>query len=274
MSEHRSDPGGGACDADPRGAAVELTLTPAGVSLLEAWLLTAASFATSFITAALGLGGGVLMLGLIAVALPPAAVIPVHGLVQLGSNAGRTLLMMRQVAPALAVPFLLGSVAGAGLGGLVVVQLPPALWQTGLGLFILWSAWARMPTFASRGAVMTTGLVSTFLSMFFGATGPFVAAMLKTLGLDRLTHVATHAACMSGQHLLKVLAFGGLGFAFGGYLPLVALMMGAGVAGTWAGRHVLARGDDARFHRVLSILLTLVALRLVWSGASSWLRGG
>jgi len=249
---------------------VSVGLSVAGVDLAGVWFLTAASFATSLLTAALGLGGGVLMLGLIALFLPPMAVIPVHGVVQLGSNAGRALLMLRHVARSLALPFFAGSALGAFAGGLVAVQLPPWLWQTGLGLFLIWSTWGRLPAIAGRGAVLTCGVVSTFLSMFFGATGPFVAAMLGTMRLDRLSHVATHAACMTGQHLVKVVAFGLLGFAFGDYLPLVALMIAAGLAGTWVGRQVLGRRDDNRFHLVLSLIITVLALRLVWDGLASW----
>jgi uncharacterized membrane protein YfcA len=49
--------------------------------------------------------------------------------------------------------------------------------------------------------------------------------------------------------------------------------MPTGFAGTWVGGHVLARRDDRRFHLVLSAILTLLALRLLWSGAASWLAG-
>lgn len=242
-----------------------------GVGLVEILLLTVASFVASFVTAAFGLGGGVLMLGILAMALPPAVVIPVHAVVQLGSNAGRALLMRREVVRRLALPFLLGGALGAGVGGLVVVSLPPAVWQTALGVFIVWSAWARLPALTGSGVLAAAGMVSTFLSMFFGATGPMVAAVLKTHRLDRAAHVATHALVMTGQHLLKAVAFGFLGFAFGAFLPLLVLMIAAGVLGTWVGRRVLARRDDARFHLVLNLILTLLGVRLVWLGVEDWL---
>ena len=49
-------------------------------------LLIATSFIGSLISAALGIGGGTLMLAVIAQTLPVAAIIPVHGVVQFGSN--------------------------------------------------------------------------------------------------------------------------------------------------------------------------------------------
>jgi hypothetical protein len=56
------------------------------------------SFAGSFITAAFGIGGGIAFLADCAVLLPPAAIIPIHGVVQLGSNSVRA-LMFTHISP-------------------------------------------------------------------------------------------------------------------------------------------------------------------------------
>jgi uncharacterized membrane protein YfcA len=60
-----------------------------------------------------------------------------------------------------------------------------------------------------------------------------------------------------------VLVFGLLGFAFGPYVPLMALMVGLGFLGTLAGRHILLRVDPKKFTLVLNIVLTLLAVRLI-----------
>ena len=233
--------------------------------------LLAVSFATSFTTAAFGIGGGVALLAVLASLLPPAALIPVHGVVQFGSNLGRMGLLIRHVDWPLVTAFALGSVIGAGLGGAFAVQLPPGGVQIGVGLFILWSVAFRPPAFLRRqGAV--TGAVSTFLTMFFGATGPFVAAYLKSRDLGRYAFVATHATMMTLQHVFKTLAFGLLGFAFAPWLPLIAGMIATGFLGTLAGKRVLGVTTDARFHVALNFILTLLALRLVWAGLAD-LRG-
>jgi len=206
-------------------------LQPEGLSLFAAWVLIFGSAATSFLTAAAGIGGGIALLAIMAPLMPVATLIPVHGVVQIGSNAGRTLIMLRSVRYTIFLPFLLGSLAGSALGGVFVMQLSPAFLQIALSLFILWSAWFKPPkTPAGNLTIGLTGVVSSFLTMFFGATGMFVGAMLKTLKLDRLTHVATHASCMTAQHAVKVLAFGFLGFAYGPYLTLIAAMI---LSGAW-----------------------------------------
>ena len=53
--------------------------------------LCLASFLGSFITVAFGIGGGALLLALMASMLPPIALIPIHGIIQLGTNATRAL---------------------------------------------------------------------------------------------------------------------------------------------------------------------------------------
>ena len=105
--------------------------------------------------------------------------------------------------------------------------------------------------------------------MFFGATGTFVSAMVKTLKLGRLDHVATHAACMVAQHVIKVVVFGLLGFAFAPYFGLTAAMIVSGFIGTVVGKRFLVKMNDVLFHRVLSIVLTILAGFLLVEGISA-----
>jgi uncharacterized membrane protein YfcA len=239
----------------------------AGLGWTVAGLVVAASFGTSLLTAAFGIGGGGVLLAILASLLPPAALIPVHGLVQLGSNMGRAAIMFRHRDQTVLVPFTIGALIGVALGGSVVVQLPPDMLRLGIGLFILWSVLASPPAFMRRSAAVA-GAFSSFLTMFFGGTGPFVAAYVKTMSFPRMTYVATHALLMTVQHLLKTVAFGFLGFAFSHWMPLIAAMIVSGFLGTVAGKHVLARIDEARFMTILNAVLILLSLRLIWSGVS------
>ena len=227
--------------------------------------LLAASFVASFLTVALGIGGGAFLLATMANLLPAAALIPVHGVVQLGSNSTRAALLVRHIRwPALA-GFAIGSLVGAALGGALVVELPPSAVQIGIGLFVIWTVLAKPPAWMSRWPWFT-GIFSSFLTMFFGATGTFVATFTKSLKLDRFRHVATHAALMTVQHLLKVVVFGWLGFAFWPWMGLIAALIFSGLFGTIAGRMTLGRLSDLNFKRALDVLLVLISLRLIWNG--------
>ena len=62
---------------------------PPDLTILSTAGLVLLSFMTSALTASVGLGGGLVLLVALASFLPPLVVLPVHGVVQLGSNFGR-----------------------------------------------------------------------------------------------------------------------------------------------------------------------------------------
>ncbi len=252
-------------------AVIGLLLDGTGLALWSFLLLCGVSFLGSFIAAALGLGGGALVLATLALFLPPAVLIPVHGTVQLGSNFGRAALMRSHILTAIVPAFLTGTLLGAAIGVQLVIALPIALLQGVLAAFILYSTWA--PKYRARAPGKKTffgvGVLGAFLTMFVGATGPLVAPFAAAASDRRQQVVATHAALMTIQHGLKIVAFGVVGFAFGPYLPLLAGLLGFGFAGTYVGRHVLHRLPERAFRIGLKAILTAIALRLLYGAASA-----
>lgn len=244
-----------------------MTYFYAGLEPATAAFLFAASFLGSFITVAMGIGGGVMLLAVMASLVPPVALIPVHGVIQLGSNVNRTLVMGRQTYWPPVAAFGIGGVIGISIGGAVVVDLPPSAVQIGVGVFVIWTVLRKPPAWLTRWP-WVTGMISSFLTMFFGATGVFVAGFVRSLDLGREAHVATQAILMTLQHLLKVIVFGLLGFAFGPWLGFIAIMIATGFFGTLVGRQVLRRMNDAIFAKVLNGFLVVLALRLIWQGGA------
>lgn len=251
-----------------------LQLLPPDLTAYSAAIMIVSSFFTSMIMAATGLGGGVLLLSIMASLMPIAALIPVHGVVQLGSNIGRTFLLRKSVQWGYLLPFLLGSVIGAALGGKMVVTLNDAVLRIGLALFILYMVWGPKPKFKASGTRWLTavgGTISTFLTMFFGATGPFVMAIYSNIFPDNRHHfIATHSAAMIIQHVLKVVAFGLLGFAFAPWAGLIVAMVATGFAGTFAGTRLLNRIPEDKFRIVFKALISLVAAHLLWRGLAAY----
>lgn len=231
------------------------------------WLMMLSGF-TSFITAALGIGGGVLLLAVLSQILPLAALIPVHGLVQLGSSGNRAWMTRRHVDWQVVGLFLGGAVLGAVAASFVVVQLPLDLLRISVALFIIYLVWGPKPAKVSLSStqLFAAGGLTTLLSAFVGATGPLVAAVLHRRKLSKLQTVATFATCMSFQHLLKGVVFSVVGFAFSEWLWVILLMIAAGVVGTWLGLKVLNRIPTAMFSWVFRGVVTLLALRLLYQG--------
>lgn len=245
------------------------SLLPGGVGWAAALLLVVASFFTSALTAAFGVGGGVAMLALMGLFVPVVALIPVHGAVQLGSNTGRAWHQRAHVRRDILLPFVAGSLVGAVAGAMVVVQLPDALLKVVLGVFIIAVTWTKIPGFdrLGRAGLAVGSAVTALVTMFVGATGPLLSAFFaQIMADDRKALVATHAAGMTLQHALKIVVFGLAGFAFAQWLPLVAVMIVSGYLGTVYGSGWLERLPEETFRRWFRIGITILALDMVRRG--------
>jgi uncharacterized membrane protein YfcA len=236
-------------------------------------LLILSSAVTSFITAAMGIGGGVLLLAILASVLPPAALIPVHGLVQLGSNGHRAWMTKQHTDWTMVKFFSIGALLGALCASFIVIQLPLVLIQLSVAFFILYLIWGPKPKQQQMGnkGYLLAGLGTTLISMFVGATGPLVAGFVHRQSYDKFTTTSTFATCMSLQHLLKILVFTFVGFAFWEWLPLAILMILGGIFGTWLGLKMLHKIPTKYFSNIFRVVITLLAIRLLWQAVESLL---
>lgn len=228
------------------------------------------SMLTSGLSAAAGIGGGTLLIATMAQVMPAAALIPVHGMVQLGSNLGRASMTWRHIDWPRIAAFAPGALIGALFAAWLLIRLPAGILELTIAAFVLLMCWGPALPSRSLGRVGTlvAGAITTLLSSLVGASGPLVAVFLKQISSERLVRVATFSTAMSLQHLSKAFVFGMAGFVFRDWLGLMALMIAAGVVGTWLGLRLLKRLTDTRFDRLLKWVLTLLALRLLWLAAT------
>lgn len=238
-----------------------------GLDVWTAIALIVLSFLTSAITAAFSLGGGMLLLSVMVMVLPAAVIVPVHGLVQLGSNAGRAAVQRRHVNWKVAVPMIVGAIPGAYVGGQFVSILPGTAFALVIGLFVLATTWIKLPKQDVDGPLVLgiVGAAIGTVGMLVSATGP-LTALFVSRNPDRRVVVATHAMIMTAQHLSKIAVFVMLGFAIGPWLVLVAAMVVSGLVGTVVGSRLLERLPEEVFRLGLKLLLTVIALDLLRRG--------
>lgn len=247
---------------------------PETIGVLDVMIMAVTSFFTSMLTAALGIGGGMVLLAVMAQLMPAAAIVPVHGAVQWGSNAGRAFIMRPHIDWKLVLYFIAGALVGAFVGGQIVISLPVAAIQFILGAFILYSTWGPK-IFASKKkadekSLLWCGVFSTLLTMFVGATGPFVSVVIKRMELGKFRQVANMSICLVVQHSMKVVVFALLGFSFAPYIGFILLLVAFGFVGTLVGRQLLERLSEELFMKILSGILTVLAIRLLFISVSSW----
>lgn len=230
---------------------------------------------TSFFTASMGIGGGTLLMVVMASTVPLNALIPLHGLVQLGSNANRAVMTRAHIDWQLAGSFAAGAIPGAILASFIVVQLPLVAIQLSVACFILYMVWGKVPSVGvhTKAGQAAAGAFTTVVTMFVGATGPLVGGFIFSKGYDKLTQTATLATCLSIQHVLKGLVFTFAGFAFWQWLPMAAVMIASGAVGTWVGLRLLNRLPAKLFKNGFRLVITLMALRLLWDGINTLVSG-
>jgi len=228
------------------------------------------SFFMSAMTAVLGVGGGTGMLAVMAGIFPPVTLIPIHGVVQLGSNGGRALVMLKHVHRKIFGYFFAGGLIGTAAAANLFMALPTGVLQIVLAIFILFLVWA--PTIknfnVTEKGFFGVGLIVNFLGIFLGAVGPIVGACLSAENLPRHTVVATQGACVSSHYLMKTIAFGIIGFAYAPWLFFIVAMLIAGFIGTMAGGRLLDKLPEKSFTAGFKVVLTVFALELFWEAVS------
>jgi uncharacterized membrane protein YfcA len=238
---------------------------------LDLAILDAAAFATSILSAVVGMAGGITLLAVMLLFLEPLAAIPLHGVIQLVSNSSRTAIQRKHVDLHILLRYsaLLVPMGWAGLH--LANALPAAAMRVMIGIFVLIATWfpgwlllGTHPeeTNPGRRFLVLGGMVGV-LNMTIGATGPLIAPFFLNLGLDRRALVGTKAACQTMGHLVKIALFGMAGFAFAPHLALLVTAGACVVAGTWIGSQILERVSERFFRWLYMGVLTVIALRLL-----------
>ena len=231
--------------------------------------LVLACFATATISAILGMAGGVTLLGVMTALMPARVVVPIHGVVQLASNWTRTWAFRKHIRWSIFLTFMVPAVLGIAIGSLLWSEAKLTWFRAWIGAFILvfllWRRYKptlRNPPTWSYGVL---GLAAGLLSIFVGATGPFLAPFFLRDDFDNEQVIATKAVCQTWLHLLKIPAFLALGFDYAPYAPLLLTLIVAVIGGTYFGKHLLGRISKERFALWFQVVLAALAVYLIIS---------
>jgi uncharacterized membrane protein YfcA len=235
-------------------------------------LLCGVVFATSVLSAIVGLAGGMVLLSVMLLFLPPLEAIPLHGAIQLVANASRSWVQRRDARYDLLWRYALPLVPFGIVGLWVAREVPEAALSAAIGVFVLVATWApKALGIGARAApaevgrrFLVLGAASGFLNVTIGATGPFVAPFFLGLGLSRQAVIGSQAATQALGHLVKIALYGTAGFSFTPHLALLGLGSACSVAGTWLGSLLLERVSERVFVVLYRGVLTAIALYLAF----------
>ena len=229
-------------------------------------LLILIAGATSALTAVTGIGGGMMLIAMMPGFLPPAAIVPVHAVVQFFSNFGRAAFGWRHLRFEFALAFIAGAILGGGVVAMIAREINLDYTPLFIAAYILYVVWGPPLKFDKPppGEFVVIGAIQTGLSLLVGATGPMSQAALMARQLQRDALVVSGALMTCFTHLVKVGLFAIIGFAFADYWQLILGMSIAVLVGALVGTRIRYRVPEATFRRILKWALTLLALRMIY----------
>jgi len=233
--------------------------------LASPWALAfclAVVFAGYALRGATGFGAGVVAIPMLALVMPLNVVIPVITTLGILASLGQSLQEFRYVDWRALRGLALPSAIGLALGLWLFASLDQALLLRAFGAFIivygLWSLVPRVPALReppralAAAAGSAGGLVAT---LFGGMAGPFYAIYLRALNLDKRHFRASISSVLLCLGLVRAGGYGGLGFYDRRAVAVLALCAPVMALAMFAGDRWHARLEQARFERVVALLL-------------------
>ncbi len=245
---------------------------------IEIIILIISALITSAISAVLGMGGGIILLGIMAIIIPEGfLVIALHGIIQLVSNSTRTYVFKEHLKKNLVFDFFIGALIGLFASALIIYllmnflgvqsasQIKIDFLKSIIGLFILWYLYLKPKK--KQGKIMSfigVGGISGISSIFVGATGPLIAPFFLNGDLKKENIIANKAACQVISHAGKIPIFiflFGVNY-FDEYEILIPLIIAVYI-GTYLGKKILSFIPEKTFKLIFRVCLTAIAIKLV-----------
>ena len=217
-----------------------------------------------------GTGSSLVMMPVLVVMFGPRQAIPIMAIAAIMGNLGRVLAWRSEIDWRACGAFCATAVPGAMLGARLLLEIPPGVAETALGLFFLslipvrrWLA--RHDFRISLTHFMLLGAPLGVLTGVVASTGPLTVPLFSAYGLERGAFLGTEAASSIGMYAAKVATFQ----AFGALTPEV-LLQGLGVGltlmgGSFVGRFVVLRLSAATYRSLIDGLMLCSGVSLLWA---------
>ena len=247
---------------------------------MEYLILITAALITSSISAVLGMGGGIILLGIMAIMIPQGfLVIALHGIIQLVSNLTRTYVFKKYLKFNIINQFLIGSFIGLVISSFIILflvkyfnvnsanEIKVDFLKPLIGLFIIWYLFIKEPKKSKDNkSFYFVGGISGISTVFIGATGPLIAPFFLNKKLTKENIIANKAACQAITHLGKIPLF--IYFFNVNYISesniLIPLILAVFI-GTNLGKKILRYIPEDIIKLCFKISLFLIAVKLVLS---------
>jgi hypothetical protein len=233
--------------------------------LASPWALAfclAVVFAGYALRGATGFGAGVVAIPMLALVMPLNVVIPVITTLGIVASLGQSLQEFRYVDWRALRGLALPSAIGLALGLWLFASLDQALLLKAFaGFIIVYGVWSLVPRAPAAGvppralAAAAGGAGGLVATLFGGMAGPFYAIYLRALNLDKRRFRASMSSVLLCLGLVRAGGYGSLGFYDRRAIAVLVLCAPVMVLAMFAGDLWHARLEQAKFERVVALLL-------------------
>ena len=248
------------------------------LELTQLIILIISALITSSISAVLGMGGGIILLGIMAIIIPEGyMVIALHGMIQLFSNTTRTYLFRKHIKQNIIKEFTVGSLIGACISAVIIFlliqfyevnsanEIKVDFLKPIIGVFIIWYLFLKGPKKGKKSkSFIKVGSISGLASIFIGATGPLIAPFFLSGKFTKENIIVNKAACQVITHLTKIPLF--IYFFNVSYIKEYSLLLpliAAVYIGTNLGKKLLSFIPEKTFKILFKVALTAIAIKLI-----------
>ena len=245
---------------------------------MESAILIVAAFITSSISAVLGMGGGIILLGIMAILIPEGyVVVALHGIIQIVSNITRSYVFRKHIKGNIIRQYFPGAILGLCFSALIIIILIESfdvqsakdikvdILKPLIGIFIIWFLFGRYPQIKDKQPhFFGVGAMSGLTTVFIGATGPLIAPFFLKGKLTKENIIANKAVCQAISHAGKIPLFV-LFFEFN-YFSEIQILIPLTIAvfvGTNVGKKILEFIPEIAFQILFKMALTIIAIKLI-----------
>lgn len=204
------------------------------------------------------------------------SVLGITALYHLSSNLSKMGFFRKGIDRKLLLHLGVPAVVLVALGAWFSQFVDPRWLSVGLGVFLLvFSLWLLANRDAgirpTRRNALSGGAVSGFMAGLLGTGGAIRGAVMAAFNLKKEQFVATSAVIDLGIDLSRTVVYAQNGYIHRHDLYLVPILIGISIAGTLAGKMILNRINQAKFRRIVLVLLFAIALfTLAVHGPGLW----
>lgn len=243
------------------------------MSALTVAVLLAGALTGGFVSGLSGFGTALVALGFWLYVFTPAVAVPVVLICSVASQLSTLRTFWRLVDLRLAMPFVIGGLAGVAPGALLVPHADPRGFKLFVGILLLvfpTALYVSRPLAIRFGGRLLDGLIGFIggvMGGFAALSGPPPILWASIRGWDKSQRRGIFLAFNSTILAAALLLQAGTGLVTSEVAVAALFALPGTLLGAWLGAKTFHALSDRSFRDVVLVLLFLSGLSLVWSSA-------